>query len=477
MISLTLEALLVVAGILVVFLRARRTPTRAPAGPLRIAIRFDALALASIALITVAFFAWMARSYFLADDFTLLAQAHSPLSWRGVFTTRGGDGSFRPLGYLSYAISAKWAGDNPAPWHWIGFALHIANAMLLYALACSLGYSRFLAWFAATLFSVHGSHPEAAVWIAGRFDLLATFFLLVAMLAFVRSREPDRGWMAWLAVAVLAMIAGLLSKESAYSLPLLAALLVVCTGGVRSGKVWGPLLLFGVLSGALFAYRWNLLGGIGGYGPISLLPSLKALTFRMWAILFFPINWTLPAGRWLTALAIVYGAVLARLFMARAELWRLIFAVGFVLLTAAPAVSQLLIGPDLEKARVLYLPSAGFCLLAATLLEPLRFSSRAVLAAMLLVFQGTVLWHNLVGWQRASEVVQSACDAAAQCSFASGARPAVTGLPRTLNGVYTFANGFSECVAMQKEPGARAPDRSACRFAWDAASSTIKRVQ
>jgi hypothetical protein len=454
-----------------VLLRARQLAD--PAGPLRAHDRFDALALASLALITIAFFGWTAHAYFLADDFTLLAQAHYPLSWHGVFATRGGDGFFRPVGYVSYVISSKWAGEDPAAWHWIGFLLHLANAVLLYALARLLGYSRFLAWFAATLFAVHGAHPEAVVWIAGRFDLLATFFVLIALLAFVQTRKSDRGQMAWLLVALLATIAGLLSKESAYSFPLLAALLVACAGRAEDGKTWAPVLLFGILTAAVFAYRWNLLGGIGGYGSVSLLPSLKALTFRMWGILFFPINWTLPAGRWLTALAIAYAAVLVRLFMVRAELRRLIFAVGFVLLTAAPAVSQLLIGPDLEKARVLYLPSAGFCLLAASLLAPLRFSSQAPLAAMLLVFHGTILWHNLVGWQRASEVVRTACDTAARCS----GRPAVKGLPRTLNGVYTFANGFSECVAMQKEHAGPDPGRSECRFAWDAASGTIKPVQ
>jgi hypothetical protein len=461
MISLNAEGWFVVAGIVLAAFRSRRVGTTfavARSG----AKTTDVLALAAIALALVAVFGWMARSYFLSDDFILLQQARAFENWGRVFLTPGGDGFFRPLGYVSYPISAKWAGLDPAAWHWIGFGLHFLNAALVYALAVGLGYSRFLAWVAGTLFAVHGGQPEAALWIAGRFDLLSSFFFLVALLVFLKWRESG----IWLVVAVVAMTAGLLCKESAYSFPLVVALLVLC--GRRYG--WGPALLFGALTAALFAYRWHLLGGIGGYGAVTFLGPLKAVGLRMWAILFFPVNWTLPGGAWLTALAIIYGAAWARLFFVRAELRRIAFALGFMILTALPAVSQLLIGADLEKARVLYLPSVGFCLFAAALLEPIRPPTQVAFAAILILFQGTVLCHNLTGWRKASEVVEAACETAARCS----ARPIVTGLPRTLHGVYTFANGFPECVAMQTPPG---QDGAACTFTWDATSSSLKAIR
>ena len=475
MISLNTEAWFVLAGILIAFVRATRAPGSSKAWNVN---RLDALALTVLALITVSLFGWMARSYFLADDFILLVQAHAPLSWGSIFATRGGDGSFRPLGYLSYVASAKWAGTDPAAWHWLGFGLHIANTILLYAAAALLGYSRFLAWLAAALFAMHGTHPEAVVWMAGRFDLLSTSFFLAALVCFLESLKADSGRKTWLVVAVIAMTAGLLSKESAYSFALVAALLVMCSGAARRREAWVAVLIFVAVTAALFIYRWNLLGGIGGYPQMNLLLSLKGLLFRMWAILFFPVNWTLPAGRWVELLLAAYSIALVRLFFARAQLLRIAFAAGFVILTAAPAVSQLLIGTDLEKARVLYLPSAGFCLLLAALGAGLRLPSRAAVAAILLVFHGAMLEHNLQGWQRASEVVESACSQAAKCGLASGARPLVTGLPRTLRGVYTFANGFPECVAMQMGDGAvRASSNGACKFTWDAASASLKAVQ
>lgn len=475
MISLNAESIFVLAGLVFVFIRAQRGPQ--PSGRSIREDRLDGIALALLALTTIAFFSWTARSYFLADDFILLAQAHAPLSWRAVFATRGGDGAFRPAGFLAYAISAKWAGYDPSRWHWIGLSLHMVNAGVLYALALEIGYSGFLAWFGATLFALYGAHPEAVVWMAGRFDLLSTFFVLAGMLAFARSRKSARR-RVWLTIAVISMIGGLLSKESAYSFPLLAALLVACSSDARKREAWAPVLLFGAITGVFFIYRWSILGGIGGYGPVSVLYSLKALLFRMWAILFFPVNWALPAGRWLAALLFGYAAGLAWLFLGRAEFRRLAFAGEFILLSAAPAVSQLLIGADLEKSRVLYLPSAGFCLLLAALVAPFKIREQAAAAAIVLLFHGAVLWHNLAGWKRASEVVETACTAAARCAMSTGQRPVVTGLPRTLNGVYTFANGFQECVAMQPVSGSSDPgSAAACKFEWDAASATLNRMR
>ncbi|HLG96173.1 MAG TPA: hypothetical protein VKX49_07675 [Bryobacteraceae bacterium] len=476
MLLVTIGAWFALAGIVVALLGSKRIP--AVVVPTRRMTRADVLPILVLALMTAACYGWLARSYFLADDFILLRQAHGPLNWRAVFTTPGGDGFFRPLGYISYLVSAKWAGSDPGAWHSIGFVLHAANACLLYLVAAALGYSRFLAWVAAALFVVHGSHPEAALWVAGRFDLLSTFFVLFALLALLRSRAPGLTGRIWLAVALAAMIAGLLTKESAYSFVLVAALLLVCIGEHRNGKAAWSIIWFGAVTAALFGYRWYLLAGIGGYGPISVISSLKALFFRMWGVLFFPINWTLPSSFWLLALAIVYCAALARLFRARPVLGALAFALGFVILTAAPAVSQLLIGADLEKSRVLYLPSAGFCLLIAAQAAPLATRSQILIAAGLLAFHATALVHNLRGWEKASATVQATCAVASKCATAGGAFPQVSGLPRTLNGVYTFANGFPQCVAMQTPSiSLTTTGTHVCRFVWDPSTASLRSVQ
>src|ERR1700691_1245493 len=134
----------------------------------------DALPMVLIVLMIVAAFWRAARVSFLSDDYVLVSQAqYFPGNYRAMFTHGGGDGFFRPLGYLSLAWTWPWAGLDPNRWHWVGLLLHLGNSLLVYVLAGAIGLSRGCAWLAAALFAWHGANPEAVVWIAGRFDLLA----------------------------------------------------------------------------------------------------------------------------------------------------------------------------------------------------------------------------------------------------------------------------------------------------------------
>jgi hypothetical protein len=479
---LVIEGWFAIVGLLIVLLRA--TPAHAGKQSVTTATRVDALALTSIALITAGVYAWTASFYFLSDDFVLLRHAYAPLNWRVLLATPGGDGSYRPIGHLSYMLTAKWAATDPASWHWIGIVLHAANALLVFMLAAALGWSRLAAWLAAVLFTLHGTRPEAAVWMAGRYDLLATFFFLIATVSFVRSWEArDARRILYQSATCLAMLAAILSKESAYASPLIATLLVACFAPEAARRARATLAVFWILAAALFAYRWSLFHGIGGYGGFSLPALLKALTFRIWSVLFFPINWTISPGIVLAVLVGVYAVALAALFSLRAPRRRLLFAVSFVILAALPAYSQLLIGIDLEKSRVLYLPSIGFCLLLAALAENAHPKLRAGIATAVILFHAAALLHNLSAWDQASRVVRSACIGAATCP---DRLTVVSGLPRTINGVYTFANGFPECVAMQGA-GARAPVRleagesaampNECRFRWDSKDNVLTRAR
>ena len=57
---------------------------------------------------------------------------------------------------------------------------------------------------------------------------------------------------------------------------------------------------------------------------------------------------------------------------------------GFTLLTALPALPQLLIGADLQKSRLLYLPSIGLALLVGGLVQSSSQGPRVRLAAAVL---------------------------------------------------------------------------------------------
>lgn len=469
----------------------------------------DGLPMVLIALMICGAFWRAARISFLSDDYVLVGMAQSFAgNYRAMFTQGGGDGFFRPLGYLSLWWTWPWAGLDPNRWHWAGLWLHLANSLLVYVLAGAIGLSRSCSWLASALFAWHGANPEAVVWIAGRFDVLAAFFALLAMVAFIKLWEESS--LGWGFIAFVSMGLALLSKESAYALPLAmlfyAGLRAKAAGrrpasprpvnsqlrgaghgplraneaGRRPARTLAPFFL---LAAVLFAYRWALQGGIGGYlGPggkpqilsLNLATVVKALGLRLWAVLFFPINWTTHVGVWLGVATMLNAAAWTALAWAiRGSRERLLIPLGFVLAMALPPVQQLLIGADLEKARLVYLPAAGFCLLAASAVSGagLRPAMRWGAGLAMLAFSLTALLHNLGGWETAAAKSRTVCEAVASCS-----NPSVEGLPRSLNGVYFFANGLPECVRMER---AKQPDLHlhACSLAWDAAAGALRSTQ
>ena len=444
----------------------------------------DAVPMVLIAAMIGAAFWHAARIAFLSDDYVQvsMAQAFSG-TYRALFSQGGGDGFFRPLGYLSLAWTWPWAALDPSRWHWTGLLLHLGNSLLVYVLAGALGLSRSCSWLASAMFAWYGANPEAVVWIAGRFDLLAAFFGLLALVAFIKLWKEAS--VPWGIVAWLALGAGLLSKESAYAIPL--AMFVYVAASVGSWKRGIRYLApFFLLAAALFIYRWSLQGGIGGYlGPagrpqalsLNLVSMVKALALRLWAVLFFPINWTLHwttgAAAWFVIVTLLYAlAWVALVWTICGSREHLLIPLGFVLTMALPPVQQLLIGADLEKARLVYLPSAGFCLLAASVVSMAGPRLKWGAGFVFLAFNLTALLHNLTGWQDAAAKSTAVCEAVAWCSNPAS----VQGLPRSLNGVYFFANGLPECVRMER---ARKPDQAlhACSLAWDPETGALRSAQ
>jgi hypothetical protein len=438
--------------------------------------RRDALLLATIPALVAVFF-WRSAGFgFLSDDFVLLKLAGSFAGhYRDVFTQGGGDGFFRPLTYVSLAWTAPWAGTNPVAWHWAGLALHMASSAMVLVLARWLGFSRGAAWFAAALFAVHGSRPEAVVWMAGRFDLVAGLLALVSLAGFVRAWEVG-GW-KWWTIAMGAAAGAMLSKESAYALPLMVGVFVVAREASWSRRIRfvAPVTMLAVV---MFAYRWTRVGGIGGYltaegRPQAMAVSLvligKALGLRLWAVLFFPVDWDWPVGAWVAVAAVVYVAAWVVVLWSarpgprldRGLVW---MGLGFTLAAALPPVQQLLIGADLEKTRLLYLPSAGFCLLVAAAVEGAGAKVRVAAMGAMLVFHAVALEHNLGAWEYAAGKAERVCEAVSRCSNLP------SGVPRTLRGVYFFANGLPECAGMRRGEG----PVQACSLKWDAEGEELK---
>jgi hypothetical protein len=123
---------------------------------------------------------------------------------------------FRPLTVFSFWLDATIAGNRPGVSHAVNLFLFLLNIGLVFAicrrLAETVGQKHALwrAFCAALIYAVHPAMVESTVWISGRFDVLATTFILSATWVYLDQRPA-----LW-RVGTFAVLAfcSMLSKET-----------------------------------------------------------------------------------------------------------------------------------------------------------------------------------------------------------------------------------------------------------------------
>ncbi len=456
---LNLESAIALSFLIALVLRSRAS------GPVQAAersARLDLLFLPLLAALALAGFACILRAPFVSDDYTHISEA-ARSNWRALPRLFGAEQFqpglfFRPISFLLYRLNYLWAGPHPERWHAGSILLHALDAWLLYLL-CRRGlrFTRAAGLCTGLVFAVSAAAAEPVAWIDAGFDLIATGFVLAALLFTCAYFDaPNR---RDLALALISAAAALLSKESAFCLPAL----ILCIASLHprpiAARVRSAFLLITGLCVVIFAYRWWALGGFGGYtvrGSSALdqlrtnfLPRANGLFVRLWTILLFPINWSTTAALSLkaaaAALPVIFAAAVLQTRLARRKL---LACLAFTLAAALPAQKMLLIGLDLSGSRVLYLPAVGIALVWGLLLGSLPPRGRAPLLGALVAVQLVILQHNLRPWREVPESAQAACLSLARLLPPPPEPVTVEGLPNTNQGAMFLANGFPECVAM-----------------------------
>lgn len=369
-----------------------------------------------------------------------------------------GDFFFRPLAYSAYWLYSKWAHFEAFRWHLGSLAAHVANTLLVYLLARRLSLTKFGAFTAALLFALHGSRPEAVSWAASRVDLLATFFVLLVLLSV--NRLLDTAQNRWYLPIVICTVAALLSKESAYCLPFLTCAMLFLRS--RPDGAVRVLILLTALCLAVFSYRYWVIGSIGGYGAasgdpailhLSPLRTLNAIFFRQWALLFFPINWSERPNVFLwAALAVMVALLVALLIRPRGNRRLMLAALVMTIAAALPVEHLLLIGSDLNGARVLYLPTLGFALFWGLLAQTAHtLKAQILVVSGLVFFQLAALEHNLSLWGEVAALGRQSCRFIARELVDDNSPVTVQNLPAKWKGVYFLKNSFSACVLLNSD--------------------------
>ena len=116
-------------------------------------------------------------------------------------------------------------GRGPLGYHAVNLALHLGEALLLWAVLRRLWGDARGAWLAAALFALHPVNVESVAWITQQKSLLAMLFYLLSLGCFLRTgfaappeARPPRA-LGWYGLSLAAFLVALLSKGSVAMLP------------------------------------------------------------------------------------------------------------------------------------------------------------------------------------------------------------------------------------------------------------------
>ncbi len=178
---------------------------------------------------------------FLGDDVQITHGAHLRAAdgWKSClresyhFPFLAERNEYRPLSSLSFWIQVRTTGLDPRPFHLVNLLLHLAVAVVFWGLLRRLLDESAAAFAGALVFGIHPLFSEAVSLIAGRADLLATLFALLAWRLHLRRGPPGGEGVATTGACVVCLVLSVFSKESGVTV--MGALLVTDLMGMNPG--------------------------------------------------------------------------------------------------------------------------------------------------------------------------------------------------------------------------------------------------
>ncbi len=348
-----------------------KPPTAANAGSARSATPPWGAAVAVVA--ALALYVPSLHGGFIWDDPLVLQQLRAIRSWHDLFVLPAAIPKFyfRPFIFVTYLFDGALGGGHPFWFHVSVLAFHVVNVLLVYIVAARLLPRPLIATGAAALFAVAPTHVESVAWMAGRSDVIACTFMLLAVLL---SLETTRPWTAWAAAA--SFLLAVLSKELALACLLLLPGLEFLRGGRLRWQRSLPLVLATL---CYFALRHHAIGAVvGGMETGKAPPQLAVELLR--AVGFYSIEAIVPinlcayipitpsAPPYLIAgmAALLAGGGLMILAWRR-QRWQLTFLGLWCFTTLAPSLTVIVRRSASAPVadRYLYVPSVAIYMLMA----------------------------------------------------------------------------------------------------------------
>ncbi|XP_014360540.2 protein O-mannosyl-transferase TMTC4 [Papilio machaon] len=322
--------------------------------------------------------------------------------------------SYRPLTTLSFRLNYIISGENLVASYFKATNLichGLCSVVLLFVYQiivervqkCNSRMYLDISFLAAVLFAVHPIHVEAVAGIVGRADILATMTFLISFLLYDQSMKYNKCTYIYLFTSVILAGVAMLFKENGITVLgfcIVYNIVINCGNSKRSKtnnfKATLIRIIIVFLAGVLLVYaRWIIMGGMKpefkpGDNPAAFANNTftKVATFHYiyflnFLILLWPqwlcYDWSMGCLKLIESkmdfrimfliLLYLYGILLIRTFLRpskRKSTKRLIFlAISLLTIPFLPAANILFPVGFVIAERILYLPSAGYCLLIA----------------------------------------------------------------------------------------------------------------
>jgi protein O-mannosyl-transferase len=346
---------------------------------------------------------------------------------------------YRPLQMVSYRLTADWFGLQPQSLHTLSLVFALAAVLAALTVYLKLTRSLALAFSAAALFAVHPVHAEAVDWISALPELGCATFVLISFALFLSVRAPNsdltptqgflpRQW-AFYVLSLLAFAAALLWKETAMVLPVIIAASAFClepgsfelgspesnndAGNFRK-RLLSSLKLsvpFWCVLAVYLVLRFRVLGSltmrqrIWGLTNAQVVLNAVHLFALYWWKLIAPLHLNAyyvfsPVRSIADPRAIVGILFVATTCIAIGYGFRrapsAAFAALWIFITLLPVMNIYALGRNVFAERYLYLPSVGFCLLAALIAASAvkRFPEKLRMPLSTLLLVAVVAWFS-----------------------------------------------------------------------------------
>jgi len=328
--------------------------------------------------------------------------------------------NYQPLHIFSYALEYHFFKDQPHGYHLVSVLMHLVNTGLLCWLAWLITGNRFIAAFASLLFGIHPLHVESIAWAAERKDVLYTIFFFLSLIYYVRYIQQEQQKLKPYLLAFLFFVLSIFSKAMAASLPPLLLLIDFYYKrkiNVRLIAEKVPYFLLALIMGIVSVNASSKSGSIAGNESYAFIDRVFFACHNLLEYLFklfAPVNLSayypypektggsLPVEYYLAPVLSI-GILLAFIYSLRSGRF-IFFCFGFFVITIFLVLQLLPVGPAIFSERYSYVPSAGFFLMVAFLLNrwlnDQRKSMKNMRVLFVIVAGAWCLWLCAVTWSR-----------------------------------------------------------------------------